>query len=1004
VKVSVVVVARNEEGSILACLRSLAALDYPVEDHEVLVVDNASTDRTADLVQEHARGHPNVRLVSNPVHGAASSRNVGLREARHPWVAFTDADCLAEAGWLRALTDAMREERAEDRATVAVGGPNVAPAEATRFREAVAVAVTTFWGSHGSVQGAKPGERIEVNHLPTLNVLYDRGRLLEQGGFDEGMGNIGEDVELSHRLRARNLRLVFEPGAVVAHRWCEDAWSWVRIMEVYGKGRGWFLKKHPDALRLEHAVPLGLLLGTALASLSMTVPLWLIPAAYLVITAAVSARACHRARRLDLLPRVFLVFILTHYPYGLGELHGLLSRPGSGVAPSETPPTTGFRSLPERARRRDRGGPGLREFLGPVILLVLVGLVIYANSFSVPFVFDGKRIIGQAWLEQLWPFELHWQARTRPLAFFTFALNRAVLGPHLWAYHLVNLVIHLSASIAVFAIVRRTLVRLETFGPGGQRSSTVGLCVALLWMAHPLQTGSVTYLVQRTEALMGLFFLLTLYCFIRGVDASRGAFWYVASTVCCALGMATKEVMVSAPLVVALYDWTFVTPSWRRLLRRRGGYYAALASTWMILAFLLVQNWVISVRLLGYHSFAEVSSVRYALMQPGVILHYLRLAVLPRGLTLDYLWQSPQGWDEVIVPLLVVLSLLAITAWNLLRRSAWGFVGAFFLLVLAPTSSVLPIRDPAFEHRMYLPLLAVVLVVVLGADWVWRRKIVPRLPTGRWWRGVERWAPTVVLCGAVVVLAGLTIARNHDYRSDLAIWRDTAAKRPGNPRAHNNLGAALQEAGDLDEAIEHYQRAIEILPVYAEAHLNLGEALQARGKVQSAIEHYQLGLDLKPENAEAHNNFASLLASQGRSGEAIVHLRRAVELAPETAVFHHNLGRVLVAEGRLKEATAHFERAVRLDPRSPEAHHSLGNALRAQGDRRSAIGHLDRAVELRPRDAGLRNSLGVALLEVGRVDDAIGQFLEGLEIQPDHLGLQRNLARARAMKRGRQGR
>ena len=117
------------------------------------------------------------------------------------------------------------------------------------------------------------------------------------------------------------------------------------------------------------------------------------------------------------------VLIMTAFP--------LIAASSSGVAPSETPPTTGFRSLPERARRRDRGGPGLREFLGPVILLVLVGLVIYANSFSVPFVFDGKRIIGQAWLEQLWPFELHWQARTRPLAFFTFALNRAVLGPHL---------------------------------------------------------------------------------------------------------------------------------------------------------------------------------------------------------------------------------------------------------------------------------------------------------------------------------------------------------------------------------------------------------------------------------------------------------------------------------------------------------------------------------------------------------------------------------------------
>jgi len=608
--------------------------------------------------------------------------------------------------------------------------------------------------------------------------------------------------------------------------------------------------------------------------------------------------------------------------------------------------------------------------LGPALLLVFAGVVIYANSFSAPFVFDGNRIVGQPWFEKLWPFDPPWAIRTRPLGFFTFSLNRAVLGPQLWGFHLVNLVIHLSASIAVFAIVRRTLVRLGAFGSRGERSTMMALSVALLWMAHPLQTGCVTYLVQRVEALMCLFFLLTLYFFIRGVDGSRGTVWYVASTVCCVLGMATKEVMVVAPLVVALYDWTFVTPSWRRLLRLRGGYYAALASTWAILAFLLLTNAAMNFRRMGYHSLGDLSPVRYMLTQPGVILHYLRLAVFPGGLTLDYLWQPPQGWEEVIVPLLVVLSLLAISAWMLLRRNPWGFVGAFFFLVLAPTSSVLPIRDPAFEHRMYLPLLAVVLVVALGVDWVWRCEIVPRLPMGAWWRGIERWAPRLVFCGAVVVLGGLTIARNHDYRSDLAIWRDTVAKRPGHPRAHNNLGAALQAVGELDEAIEHYRRAIELLPAYAEAHLNLGETLQARGKTQSAIEHYQRGLELKPENAEAHNNVASLLASQGRNREAIVHLRRAVELAPETAIFHHNLGRVLAADRRLKEAAEHFERAVRLDPTSLEAHHGLG----------------------------------VALLQLGRVDDAIAQFLEGLRIQPGHLGLQRSLARARAIKRRRRGR
>ena len=328
-------------------------------------------------------------------------------------------------------------------------------------------------------------------------------------------------------------------------------------------------------------------------------------------------------------------------------------------------------------------------------------------------------------------------------------------------------------------------------------STFLAFAIALLWALHPLQTESVTYIVQRAESLCGLFYLLTLYCVIRGAaSASRACpLASIAAILACLLGMATKEVMVTAPLMVLLYDRTFLAGSFGHVLRRRRGLYLGLAATWIPLAWL-----VLSTGLLGKCRLwcpGSGCAWDYLRSQPPVILHYLRLSLWPHPLCLDYGREAIAGetWQFRLATIVVGL-LLAATVWGLFRRRSGAFLGAWWFLILAPLSLV-PLRRGLRAPHVLTP---------------GRRDDDPG--AGRVRRGAGVGAPGLLPLAAVgitgagpVTLAGvtmgaLTAGRNGQYRSSLAIWEDTVAKAPRNERAHDNLGLALVQQGRFDEAVD----------------------------------------------------------------------------------------------------------------------------------------------------------------------------------------------------------
>jgi tetratricopeptide (TPR) repeat protein len=620
--------------------------------------------------------------------------------------------------------------------------------------------------------------------------------------------------------------------------------------------------------------------------------------------------------------------------------------------------------------------------------LVAVGALLYANSLSAPFVFDDLDWIRHDRLGTLWPPAAALGDGSRPILNLSLVLNYALGGMDSTGYRVVNLFVHLLAALTLYGIVRRTFVRPAPFGRSADSAAALAFAAALLWVAHPLATQAVTYVIQRTESLMALFYLLTLYCVIRRDKSERRATWSLAAIACCALGMQTKEVMVTAPLVVLLYDRTFLAGSFAAALRSRKVLYAGFAATWLLL--LRIDASVLS----GDSAWAgfglpELSALEYARSQPGVILHYLRLCFWPHPLVLDYGWPVADGFGAILGSTALLAALGMATLWALWRVPPLGFLGACFFLVLAPTSSVMPIVDLAFEHRMYLPLAAVVVAVVVAVDAALSRVSAPA------------WAGAALLVAIAVPLSAATVSRNRDYRSAEAIWRTVVDAVPENSRGQRNLGVALMELDRNEEALVYLSEAIALDPKTPYARVNLAVALIALGRIDAAEAHLRDALEILPNYADAHSNYGQLLQRRGELEASLRHLRAAVHYGPSDALAHLNLANVLIRIGRSDEALHYFRKTVEIDPYMPKPLAGAAWILATHPDPdvrnpAEAVRLAERAAELSSwQDSVVLSALATAYDAVGKRDRAIGVTERALQRATD-LGAPGEIQRLRA--------
>jgi len=663
----------------------------------------------------------------------------------------------------------------------------------------------------------------------------------------------------------------------------------------------------------------------------------------------------------------------------------------------------------------------------PLVIGVAI-VAAYLNTLDGAFLFDDfESIVDNPSIRSMWPLSQSlWGPQDtptagRPVVNFSFAVNYAAGELNVYGYHVVNLVLHCLNVAILFALMYRTLSKIPFGVQQPEFAWGASAMAAAIWVLHPIQTEAVTNVTQRSELWMAFFMLMTIYAAERCWDAEVRfcrIIWQSISIVSCSLGMASKEVMVVAPIIVFMYDITIRKASLSTLIKRRWTLYLGLAATWGILAALMMTNPRSSSVGFGL----LIRPLDYLTTQFWAITHYLWLVFWPSGLCADYgifVVTDIRTWFPC---LLLLLGLAGLTFWSFVRGSRLAFLGVWFFLLLAPTSSFVPIAsEPVAERRMYLPLAAVVVLVVLTFIELLRR--LPVSSTGNAKIQLNRRIKLQrILIGVALfmILAGLAAAthsRNYVFQTELTFWKDVTNKRPKNPRgfsslgtayandhqrelakasflqaleidpshhdAHYNLGLWYLEAGQANEAIAHFESSRTVNPRSAKASWNLGKCYSLQGRLAEAITEYDRAIAIKPTMIEAIFNRGLIFISQRRLAEAIRDFDDVIRISPAWSPAYFQLGRVYLSQEHFDKAIEKYLAAFRIDPQSVGSCINLGAAYAAKREFTEAIRWFKQSLQLDARNSDVFNNIGYCYASLGQMDEAIEAYTQCLAIQPN---------------------
>jgi tetratricopeptide (TPR) repeat protein len=587
-------------------------------------------------------------------------------------------------------------------------------------------------------------------------------------------------------------------------------------------------------------------------------------------------------------------------------------------------------------------------------LLAVIIILIYSGTLTTPFILDDIHNIRDnphiripfPSFKNLLRAGFESPVANRPVANISFALNYYFHGYNLVGFHVVNLLIHLASGIFLYAFVKATL-QTPTLRTRYAVSGWIPFFTAFIWLVHPLQTQSVTYLVQRMNSLAAMFYVLSMLFYVNfRLNAGNRSRWPLLGGCILAgvLACGTKEISATLPGFIVLYEWYFFQGLSRQWAKRRALILAGLGVFVIVIALLYFGNDPFASILNSYNS-RDFTLIQRVLTQFRVVILYISLLIWPQPLrlSLDHdigLSYSLTNPLTTLASMTVIAGLMLLALLLAKRHPLLSFCILWYFGNLVIESSVIGL-ELVFEHRSYLPsMMAILLAVALVF-----RYLKPS------------WVGVVALCVVGTTFTVWTFERNKVWSNEISLYRDCIAKAPGKARPYNNLGAALLRAGNLAEAAEQFRRALDIKPDYVDAHYNLGYALSRQGDLEAGIYHFAQTLGLDPDNLKALNNMGVALTLRGRYGQAVNYFEAALKQRPQDAGLHYNLGIALKNENNPDAAANHFAAVLALNPRHARAHYNLGLLLQQRGQADAANRHFSRALEINPGFEEARRNL-----------------------------------------------
>jgi protein O-mannosyl-transferase len=666
----------------------------------------------------------------------------------------------------------------------------------------------------------------------------------------------------------------------------------------------------------------------------------------------------------------------------------------------------------------------------PLLMVLVLGLLVYSNTWKSPFVFDDIHTIVEQEARRTLDFSIERWFGTRTLPVFTLDLNYYMGELNVIGYHAFNIGVHLVSSMAMFwlsYLLSSVVYKTRVVRVGKLEISNhlfFAMVVSMFFVAHPIQTQAITYIVQRLASIAAMFYILALLFYVKfrlSTETTYMKIWGGLSIAASLAAMHSKEIAVTLPVAIVMMELFFFVPinndrswwkfkiDWRQAVKRIPYLLPWIITIIVIPAYMLeIKELVfkpeltsenvsqatlkdkVSLRRITNVSAETVEIPRdtYLLTEINVVRKYWQLIIWPAGQNLDHdvrLVTNLRNWPTAASLLLHVSLLLSSLVLFIKGRRMFAYGLCFFYLAILPESSIIPIIDVMFEHRLYLPMLGVALIFGdLGQILLKIKKL--RIKD-------TDWLVVILVSCVLMALAVTAFNRNGVWKDEVTLWTDSTTKSPNKARPYNNLGKAYLDKRMFDKAEELYLREVEIDPDSVSGHNNLGSIYGVLGRYEEALAEINRAIELRPDHDAAFNNLGNIYMLQTEYDQAEQAYQTSIELNSRDAGVWRNLGDVLARQEKYTEAVEAYRQAINLVPGKALWHSKLGAALGAIGNSEEAKTELLIAIKLDAKQFNAYSNLGNVYATEGNFDEAAKAYVTYLQATPTDTGVMNNLAK-----------